>query len=131
MKKVLQYSVIDYNMCDCFYIEKEKWTQYLDKEMEKIVSFFAFCNWNTKILIRFWPSIEKFRTVFSLENKNTIGLIQKSKEEYSIEIVSYKELAKTCHRKYTIKKYLQVILHEFVHVCHKKYTLEKSYVWLF
>lgn len=133
MRKETKYFIINYTTSDINYIDNI--CNYLDKEIIKIIDFFALNEYSEKIEItlfndvnelyrlhdKFFKTIEKYGYV----PKWVCGFSKDAK----VYTLSLNELIKTSnHEKSTLEELKQLILHESIHSIHYKKNKQTLYV---
>ncbi len=135
MQKSLEYVELNFTEEDLEYsqtiINK---VQEISKE---IVEFFEIKDFGSKVVARFWNSLEDFRTYLKEVSQKeecpdyVCGFCNYVNEIEYIEILSLKEYRKTkSHENGTIEDLCYLVLHEFAHACQRKYKKTKCYTWL-
>ena len=138
MIKELDYIVLEYSTKDLEYIDYL--VGNITKLSKEIVDFFEIENFDKKIYVKLFSTLEEFRkecienakklyNLDSYELKDWVSGMSFPKGIYTLCLEEYRKTRS--HNNANLDELLFLILHEFVHsCCWKKYGNTKHYAWL-
>lgn len=126
----LKYMDIEYTDNDLEYID------YISNEIEnkskEIVDFFEINDFDKKVKIVLFDSVDKFRNfykeTFKREPKDYVCGFSKGDSVYTLSLNEYKKCLS--HEESTIEDLIKLILHEFTHSVHSKRNSNMPCMWL-
>lgn len=134
MIKELKYITLEYTNKDIEYIEEL--TNHLEKETERIVTFFNIKKFENKVKIKLYDNIDTFREDVNKIIKRNVpdwmcGLSFNKEENIEcIYALSLEELKKAeGHNNANLIYLEQVILHEFIHSCNSIVSKKLEVIW--